>query len=43
MTDFDNTAVRFKVARILSKNQKPFADGEIVKECLMAFPESKCP
>ena len=42
-TDFDNTAVSFKIARILSKHQKPFSDGEIVKECLMAFAESKCP
>ena len=42
-TDFDNTAVSFKIARILSKHQKPFSDGEIVKECLMAFAESKYP
>ena len=39
-TDFDNTAVSFKIARVLGKHQKPFSDGEIVKECLMAFVES---
>ena len=42
-TDFDNTAVSFKIARILCKHQKPFFNDEIVKECLMAFAESKCP
>ena len=27
-TDFDITAVSFKIARILSKHRKPFSDGE---------------
>ena len=41
--DVANTALSFQIARILTKHQKPFSDGEMVKECLMTFAQTKCP
>ncbi|XP_067929915.1 prolow-density lipoprotein receptor-related protein 1-like [Watersipora subatra] len=40
--DIANTMVSFEIAKILTKHQKPFSDGEIVKECLLKLAEVKC-
>ncbi|CAB4062109.1 unnamed protein product [Lepeophtheirus salmonis] len=40
--DIANTIVSLEIAKILSKHQKPFADDQIVKECLEKFAEVKC-
>ncbi|CAB4066775.1 unnamed protein product [Lepeophtheirus salmonis] len=40
--DIANTIVSFEIAKILSKHQKPFSDGLIVKDCLQKFAEVKC-
>ncbi|XP_071745257.1 general transcription factor II-I repeat domain-containing protein 2B-like [Lepeophtheirus salmonis] len=40
--DIVNTIVSIEIAKILSKQQKPFSDGLTVKECLQKFAEVKC-
>ncbi|CAB4066713.1 unnamed protein product [Lepeophtheirus salmonis] len=40
--DIANTIVSFEIAKILSKHQKPFSDGLIVKDYLQKFAEVKC-
>uniref|UniRef100_UPI00358E1D8A general transcription factor II-I repeat domain-containing protein 2-like n=1 Tax=Myxine glutinosa TaxID=7769 RepID=UPI00358E1D8A len=37
------TRASYEVSRILARRMKPFADGDFIKECLLAVVDSVCP
>uniref|UniRef100_UPI003590241A general transcription factor II-I repeat domain-containing protein 2-like n=1 Tax=Myxine glutinosa TaxID=7769 RepID=UPI003590241A len=37
------TRTSYEVSRILARRMKPFADGDFIKECLLAVVDSVCP